>query len=361
MLVRVIGRFSADASSRCVKGMLAVAAVDPCTRRVAACAFDTALLTVHTGSDPWGMEITSRRVAVILNAGSGDGSAEAAQALIEPLFRAAGHDVKIALIRAGDDLQHALDAAIADGVDVIVAGGGDGTVNSVANAILSHDITLGVLPLGTLNHFARDLGLPTEMRDAAETIIAGHSIRIDVGDVNGLTFLNNSSVGLYPRIVQLRERYRARGLEKWIVAAWATLRVTRQPRALRVQIGADGRDVVRITPLIFIGNNEYRMAGFDAASRASLTGGQLAVYVVKGDGRWAFLRLVWRILIGTAAETGVLAMSTVSEASIDLPFDATITALPVAIDGEVTTLPLPLRYRIRPGALRVIVRAPAAG
>ena len=307
------------------------------------------------------MPIQVPRVTVVLNAGSGDESAEAAQALIEPVFRDAGLPVQIALIRNGDDLGRALKAAIADKVDVIVAGGGDGTVNAVANAIVAHGITLGVLPLGTLNHFARDLGVPEGMREAAEAIVAGHTIRIDVGEVNGRIFLNNSSVGLYPRIVQLRERYRARGIEKWIVAAWATLRETRTPRALRVQVGADGRDAVRVTPLIFIGNNAYRMAGFDAASRASLTGGQLALYVVKGAGRWALLRLVWRILVGTASETGELAMSAVSAATIDLPFDAAITDLPVAVDGEVTTLALPLRYRIRPAALRVIVPAPQTG
>lgn len=306
------------------------------------------------------MQNRPRRVAVLLNAGSGDGSAEAAQALIEPLFQDAGLEVQISLIRAGDELTRALDAAIADKVDVVVAGGGDGTVNTVANAIFAHDIALGVLPLGTLNHFARDLGVPVDMREAAAVIVAGHCICIDAGDVNGRLFLNNSSVGLYPRIVELRERYRARGLEKWIVAAWATLRVTRKSRALRIQVSVDGRDAVQTTPLIFIGNNEYRMAGFDAASRASLTGGQLALYVVHGDGRWAFLRLVWQILVGTATDNGALVMSTATSASIDLPFDASITELSVAVDGEVTTLQLPLRYQIRPRGLRVMVPAPPA-
>ncbi len=307
------------------------------------------------------MQNHPRRVAIVLNAGSGDGSAEAAQALIEPLFHDAGQHVQITLTHSGDDLRRALDAAIADKVDVVVAGGGDGTVNTVANAIVAHDIALGVLPLGTLNHFARDLGVPVDMREAAAVIIAGHNIRIDAGVVNGRIFLNNSSVGLYPRIVQLRERYRARGLEKWIVAAWATLQVTRKPRALRMKLGVDGHAAVQTTPLIFIGNNEYRMAGFDAASRASLAEGQLALYVVQGDGRWALLRLVWRILVGTATDTGALVMSTATSASIDLPFDSLITELPVAVDGEVTTLTLPLRYAIRPGALRVMVPAPAVG
>ena len=295
------------------------------------------------------------RVAVVLNAGSGDGSAEQAAALLATLFSEVGYEFRIDLLKAGDDLPKAIDRAIADKVDIIVAGGGDGTVNSVVNAIAGHDITLGVLPLGTLNHFARDLGLPIVMEEAARVIVAGHTTQIDVGEVNGRLFVNNSSVGLYPRIVQLRERYRASGVEKWVVAAWATLRVTHQQKPLRMKIEAAGRDAVGMTPLVFIGNNEYRMAGFDAGSRESLRGGKLALYVVKGAGRWQLFQLVWRILAGTATESGALAMATALDATIDVPFDDRVTQLPVAVDGEVTTLDLPLRYAIRPGALRVIV------
>lgn len=299
----------------------------------------------------------AKRIAVVLNAGSGDGSAEATESLVGKIFRDSGFDARFTMLRGPDDLTDAINAAIADGVTIVVAGGGDGTVNSVANAIHGRDITLGVLPLGTLNHFARDLGIPIETEAAAQVIVAGHATLVDVGDVNGRVFLNNSSLGLYPRIVQLRERYRARGLEKWIVAAWATLRVTRQQKAMRLQLVVDGHDVVRRTPLLFVGNNEYKMAGFDAGSRTSLTGGKLALYLVKAEGRWRLIRLVWRILAGTATESGELAMASAMEATIDLPFDASVTQLAVAVDGEVTTLSLPLRYHIRPASLLVMVPA----
>jgi YegS/Rv2252/BmrU family lipid kinase len=274
------------------------------------------------------------------------------------MFAEAGIRAMITLAHDGDELHSALATAVENGVSAVIAGGGDGTVNTVANAIVGHDIALGVLPLGTLNHFARDIGVPTDMAEAARVIIAGHTMDVDVGEVNGRCFLNNSSVGLYPRIVQLRERYRARGLEKWIVAAWATWRVTRVQRPLRMQIEVQGRDVVRSTPLIFIGNNPYRMAGFDAGSRESLTGGQLALYVVADAGRWNLIRLVWRILVGTAQESGALEMATARTAQVDLPFDRAVTSVSVAIDGEVTTMDLPLRYAIRAGALSVIVPAP---
>ena len=316
-----------------------------------------------SGCEARGVPLRSRmpsatpRVTVVMNAGSGDGSAEQAAEMFERLFVEAGRQLSVVMLKPGVDLQQELDSAIANGASVIVAGGGDGTVNSVANAIAGHDVTLGVLPLGTLNHFARDLGIPMDLEQAARVILAGHTVQVDAGWVNGRVFLNNSSVGLYPRIVQLRERYRARGIEKWIVAAWATLRVTRQQKPLRMTIAADGREVVRTTPLIFIGNNEYRMAGFDAGSRESVRGGNLALYVVKASGRWHLFQLVWRILTATAAESGALAMATATSATIDVPFDDRITQLAVAVDGEVTTLDLPLRYAIRPRALRVIVPA----
>lgn len=303
------------------------------------------------------MAQTSKRILVVLNAGSGGGFAETAEALVGPILRDAGHDVTVRLLEQAADLQTAIESAIAGGVDVIVAGGGDGTVNGVANAIVGSDIALGVLPLGTLNHFAKDLGIPLALEEAAAVLVAGHTRQVDVGVVNDRVFLNNSSVGLYPRIVQLRERYRARGVEKWVVAAWATLRVTGRQKPLRLHITVDGHDVVRATPLLFVGNNEYRMAGMDAGTRESLTGGRLALYRVKNEGRWNLVRLVWRILVGTATGSGELALTLARDATIDLPFDAKSVSLPVAVDGEVTTMALPLQYVLRPAALRVIVPA----
>ena len=297
------------------------------------------------------------RVAVVLNSGSGDGSAAEAKQLLERLFTEADWEFQFVVPEEGGDLRTALDRVIADGVDIVIAGGGDGTVNSVVNAIAGRGITLGVLPLGTLNHFAKDLGVPIVLEDAARVILAGHTVQVDVGEVNGRLFLNNSSVGLYPRIVLLRERYRARGIEKWVVAAWATMRVTRQQKPLRVQIEAAGREAQGTTPLIFIGNNEYRMAGFDAGSRESLRGGTLAIYVVKASGRWRLFQLIWRILVGTATESGALAMATATEATINVPLDNRVTQLAVAVDGEVTTLDLPLHYAIKPLALRVLTPA----
>ena len=289
--------------------------------------------------------------AIILNAGSGDGAAESARDTLQSVFAEAGHVVTVTLVRSVEELRIAVQDGLRDNAHTIVAGGGDGTVNGVAQLIIGQSTLLGVLPLGTLNHFARDLGIPLDLREAAQVILNGTTMRVDVGEVNGRYFLNNSSLGMYPRIVQLRERYKARGVLKWFVAAWATLRVMSASRPIRLRIQVDGRDVERTTPLVFIGNNEYRMAGFDAGSRESLVDGQLAIYVVKTNGRWRLLRLVWRILTGTAQRSGELALVRATVATID----TSRTLLPVAVDGEVESLRVPLHYRIHPRALNVHV------
>ncbi|HSE53738.1 MAG TPA: diacylglycerol kinase family protein, partial [Gemmatimonadales bacterium] len=166
--------------------------------------------------------ISPGHVAVILNPGSGAGSAEELGEQIAIAFRAAGREVRITLARSGPELTDAVRGAIAGKAAAVVAGGGDGTVSAVAAGLLGHDTPLGVLPLGTLNHFARDLGVPLGLEEAVEVILGGHTTAVDVGEVNGQTFLNNASLGLYPHIVLARRKHPARGMWKWIIACWIT-------------------------------------------------------------------------------------------------------------------------------------------
>ena len=295
--------------------------------------------------------MTSRPIAVVLNAGSGAGQAETAATEIQARCAAAGRDVLITLATDGAGLGRAVDAALAAGVTAIVAGGGDGTVNSVAARLIDTTTALGVIPLGTLNHFAKDLGLPLELGPAIDVVLAGATTAVDVGEVNGRIFLNNSSLGLYPRIVRLRATKPAHGLAKWVVATWATLRVLQETPVIGVRIQVDGQPVLRRTTLVFIGNNEYRMAGLDAGTRESLTNGTLALYVVRGGGRLTLAQIAWHILRGKAEAADALDILRSTEATIE----ARGQRMEVALDGEVTRLALPLSYRIRPKALRVLV------
>ncbi len=165
-----------------------------------------------------------RRITALLNAGSGTGRSAALADTVRGLLGRGDAEVEVREIAPGASVDGAIAAAKSARPDVLVAGGGDGTVSAVAAALVDSDIVLGVLPLGTLNHFAKDLGIPLLLEAAAGAIVAGRTARIDVGEVNGRVFVNNSSIGLYPEIVRDREQQQRRlGRGKWPALAWASL------------------------------------------------------------------------------------------------------------------------------------------
>jgi diacylglycerol kinase family enzyme len=290
-------------------------------------------------------------VAVVVNPGSGNDDRGSSPEQLTALFADRGRRATILPVRHGTTIAAQARVAIASGCRVLVAAGGDGTVSAVGGVAVGGEVPLGVLPIGTLNHFAKDLGLPLDLPEAADVVTGGTVRRVDVGEVNGRIFLNNSSLGVYPRIVELRARYGGRGRAKWMAALWATLAVLRRRPFLSVRIRTAEDDVVRRTPFVFVGNNEYRMAGLQAASRESLTGGHLAVYLMNAGGRGGLLRLAWQVFWRGADQVRELDLLLVKEIVIE----TRRRMLQVAIDGEVVVLPSPLRYRSLPGAVRVTV------
>lgn len=288
-------------------------------------------------------------IVVILNASSGDGDAAAAARLLQKVFGDAGREARVELVTHGDELRACALRAVTDGCRALVAGGGDGTINAVASAVVGTGIPLGVLPLGSLNHFAKDLGLPLDLADAAGVVLAGHVEEVDVGEVNGRIFLNNSSIGVYPKLVRLREHYQRHGVGKWIAAAWALLVVLRWHSFMAVRLVTDGVAHVRRTPFVFVGNNDYRMDGLRAGTRDSMTGGRLSVVLMDASGRRSLLWLALQILLGRARAARELEATTVT----DVEIETRRGPRQVAIDGEVCEERGTLRYRIRPRALSV--------
>ena len=295
-------------------------------------------------------------VALILNPGSGAGSAEETSERMATAFRAAGLEVRITLARSKPELTEAVRAAIAGKAAAVVAGGGDGTVSAVAAGLAGRDIPLGVLPLGTLNHFARDLGIPLGLEEAIQIILAGHTTAIDLGEVNGHTFLNNASLGLYPHIVLARRKHPARGIRKWVIAFWITLKVLSRHRSMGVRLSIGDEVALRRTAIVFVGNNEYRAAGLAAGSRESLSGGTLAIYLVNAGGRrhpLRLIRLAWHMVLGVALDGDHLEMVRAPAVTVE----SKRSRLHIALDGEVDVFEVPLEFRSRPGALRVLVPA----
>jgi diacylglycerol kinase family enzyme len=196
-----------------------------------------------------------------------------------------------------------------------------------------------------------DVGIPLDLDAALDVILAGRTRSVDVGEVNGRIFINNACLGVYPRIVQLRERYREKGLGKWIAALWAALAVLRRRPFMTVRVRTAEEDLVRRTPAVLVGNNPYETTGISLGSRSSLDQGVLALYVMNADARASLLRLGWQVWRMGAERVRELDCLLTDEATIQ----ATRSALRAALDGEVVELATLLGCRSRPGALRVLV------
>jgi diacylglycerol kinase family enzyme len=248
--------------------------------------------------------------------------------------------------------QEARQKAQANEIDAVIAGGGDGTISTIAAALADSGIPLGVLPLGTLNHFARDLGIPHDLQAAVDVIAAGRSKPIDAGEVNGRLFINNSSIGVYPYMVLDRDRRRRReGLQKWGAMILAALRMLRLFPLRRLRVQAAGWSELCRTPCLFVGNNKYRFDLFALGRRERLDEGELWLYIAKQQTRLSLIWFTFRALIGLTDAARDLEIFAASAADIG----SRTHRLNISRDGEVEWLRPPLHYRIRPAALRVYV------
>lgn len=295
------------------------------------------------------------RVPVIINASSGAPKISRWSADLADRFKSAGFQASIRLVNSAE-ITAEVQSAVAAKPEMIVIGGGDGTLSAAASSLIGTDTALGILPLGTLNHFAKDLGVPLEIGEAVRSIVANHQAEIDVGEVNGRVFVNNSSLGLYPTLIIARERQRRRlGRGRWHAFFWALLTVLKRHPMLDVRFTLDEAVQDRRTPFVFIGNNAYQSEGFDVGTRARLDAGVLSVYLTRRRGRRGLLGLALRSLMGLLHGTRDFESLTAQSITIATRHKT----LPVATDGEVNVMRTPLEYKIRPRGLRVVVPAPA--
>jgi YegS/Rv2252/BmrU family lipid kinase len=293
-----------------------------------------------------------RVLTCILNDKAGSNNSGKARALVSQMASERGWEAHFLLSSSGADLPRLAEQACAKG-GLVVSGGGDGTIAAVAAALVGKNAILGVLPLGTLNHFAKDLTIPLELEKAVETLFTGKVVRVDVGEVNGRIFLNNSSIGFYPRIVQERERQQRRGRGKWLAFVQALMHVFQRSRTLQVEI-ASGHSTHQFydTPFVFVGNNRYAVAGLEIGTRATLDGGKLWVCTAPSTSRWKLLALAVEALLGFIRDADLTVFETdQSEVRV------LRAQVQVATDGEVSVMQTPLRYSIRPRELRVLVPA----
>jgi len=293
------------------------------------------------------------KVIVVINEGGGsaDRQVEAHRALTE-----AGVDADLIVADPGG-LHAAFEAAARRAPDALIAAGGDGTISLGAAVAIEHGLTLGVMPLGTLNHLARDAGIPFDMNGAAAVIAAGHSRSIDVAEVNGHIFVNNSAVGLYPAMVRDRDAQTKWGRSKRLAMLVASLRALRHFKRRRLTIRVEGQKQPIVTPLLFVGNNVYDVSLFALGRREALDRGELCLYALLARNRRQMVGLALRRFVERLdQQRDFVSLTGLQSVEIESPYPA----LSVSADGETMHLQTPLHYRIRPGALRLLVpvRAP---
>ena len=287
---------------------------------------------------------------VLLNRGGG-GVGDEAQKLVADALSAAGVDAAIELLDGGAIAERA-EAVVKSGAPLVIAAGGDGTQSAVAGALANSDTAMGILPLGTLNHLARDLGIPFELEQAAAIIAADNRRRIDIAELNGRRFINNSAIGLYPLMVLDRDSQQKRlGRSKRLAMMVASFRTLWRFHDERLRLRVNDSDAEMLdTPLLFVGNNDYSVAFPAAGQRERIDDGRLCVMVMRKKGAFGLVAAMSRSLVGLTRPDDMVRLDDVTE----LRVDSRKARMTVAIDGETCSFQTPLDYRILPGALTVI-------
>jgi diacylglycerol kinase family enzyme len=290
-------------------------------------------------------------ICVILNPGSGKRKDRETRERIEAALERHAGRFALHVVRKGGDLSAEAERAARDGFGTLVAAGGDGTIAAVAAVAQRHDLTLGVLPMGTFNYFARGLGLPEELEEAVDLIAKGKVQRLSVAEVNGKLFLNNASLGLYPAILAQREGVYRRWGRSRIAAHWSVL-VTflRFRRPLPMKVIVDGEPIRTRTPLAFIARSAYQLEIFGLDGAEDVRSGRFALFLAPDSSRLALLlfaiRLVWRSM-----ERG-RDFDYFSGREIDI--ETAGKRRLIARDGERERMRSPFRFRVLDEGLKVI-------
>lgn len=258
-------------------------------------------------------------------------------------FRSAGR---------GDRIDGLARQVVDDGFDIVLVLGGDGTQSAVAGALSGTGTIMGVLPGGTFNYFARDLGVGETVGEALETVLAGHVASVDVGRIGDLVFLNNVSLGIYPHILKTREGIYRRWGRSRIAAYWSVLlalRRLRHPLRITAIVGDRSRDYS--TALVFVARSACQLEAFGLDGAKAIRAGQMAVLIARARKALPLMRSALRLAVGLGTKNSdfdlILADSLVINMQKRRPL--------VAHDGERTRLNSPLHLNVWHDALRMLV------
>lgn len=296
---------------------------------------------------------------IVLNGGSGRADAAPREAAIRAELDAAGATYEILVVDDVANLTAMARSAVAkakqcDGC--VVAAGGDGTINAVAQEVLDSGCRFGVLPQGTFNFFGRTHGIDSDPSEATRALLAGEEMSAQVGRINGKVFLVNASLGLYPDLLEDREAAKQKFGRSRGIAMAAGLRSLLQSRhQLVLQLDADGQSGRRRTPTLVIGNNQLQLAKVGVAESAAVEAGKLVGIMLRPIGTWALLGLAIRGVLGKLGDAENADTFAFKRLRIDVGGAGRPRAVKVAVDGEILWLRSPLTVEVAPTALRLIV------
>ncbi|PZR72996.1 MAG: sphingosine kinase [Chthoniobacterales bacterium] len=291
---------------------------------------------------------------LIINRGAGHNH-DAMQGRILDLLQAHGAAPRLLVARDGAEIAELAAEAARSDASVIVGAGGDGTMDAIAAALAGTGKSLGVLPLGTFNLFAKRLSIPLDLEAAVRTAVSGQIRAINVGEVNGRIFLSRSSVGLYPLALRHREQmFRRFGRSRMIALLSGATALLRWGNVMTIRLTTDTGEHVFRSRFVFVCNNPEELDYFHLRGRECIDADNLAVYLPQPLSPPGILRLGLRMLARKAEETQDFEMLCARELRLEID----PPRVPVSFDGEVEMMEVPLCYRLRVGALQV--RVPAA-
>jgi len=293
---------------------------------------------------------------IVLNAGSGQSDTETTCRAIASVLNSAGRAHEILRVedatKIGEIAHQAVEKA-RQNAGIVVAAGGDGTLNAVAQATLGSGCQFGVIPQGTFNYFGRTHGISSDAAEATRGLLTARVQPVQVGLVNGRVFLVNASLGLYPQLLEDREEQKQRHGRSRLVAAWAALvTIFRRYRPMRVKLEHGGHTHELQTLTLFVGNNRLQLEQVGLESE-SVEEGKLAAILLKPVPTLTLLWLALQGAMGNLARARDVEHFASSSLTITPSFRR-IRRLKVATDGEISWMDTPIEFRVAPDPLLLL-------
>ena len=293
----------------------------------------------------------------VINAASGRHDADVTRQVIETALLAAGRTGELLFARPDELARVAQQAALTatERRTAVIAVGGDGTINSVAQAAHAQGCVMGVMPQGTFNYFARTHAIPTDPAAAAQALLRSEPVAVQVGLINDRVFLVNASVGLYPQLLEDREAYKARFGRSRLVAfgaALVTLMGRHRQLRLRIEHGPNAREIT--TPTLFVGNNRLQLEQVGLPEARAIDEGCIAAVMLRPIGALTMLWLMLRGSLGTLGEADTVESFKFHRMLVKPRPAWGGRVVKVAFDGEVSRMPMPLDFRVSPKPLYLL-------